>query len=88
MTDLYHIADAFEEVTPLFDDRAPCCPYGRRIPGFREGQRIFKGLTVFGVQIGVARFFHVIGVSGTLRIEIEHDKAVKSVEMGNALNGF
>lgn len=80
--------NAFKEISPLFDDRAPCRPYGRCVPGFGQVQCIFKSFHIFGVQIGVARFFHVVGIGGALGIEIEHDKAVKSVEMRNALDGF
>ena len=88
LPDFDHIADAFKEISPLFDDRAPCRPYGRCVPGFGQVQCIFKSFHIFGVQIGVARFFHVVGIGGALGIEIEHDKAVKSVEMRNALDGF
>ena len=79
------IPDTFGKIGSFFNDRTPGGPHCGLL---RQGQNIPESLQVFPVQQAVADPFHCVRVGCPLGIDIEHEEAVKSVSLSDALHGF
>ena len=80
----HHLPHQSGQVVPLFDKGAPCRPHG----GLGLCQHGTEPQKIFVTQGTVRAAVHVVGVGGTLGIDVEHDPAVKAVGVGKPLYAF
>ena len=80
----HHLPHQAGQVVPLFDQGAPCRPHG----GLGLRQHSLQPAQVFIAQGAVGGLIHIVGVSGALGVDIEHDPAVKAVGGSQTLHAF
>ena len=81
-----HIQHAAGKISTFLNDGAPGSP---EIRGGRElGKKPGEGFHVFRMENGIQFSFHIIRISGPLRIDIKHDKRIISVMQGDAFGGL
>ena len=79
------VPHAVHQVPPLLDDVPPGGPdRGLR----REGEQVPERLPVLIMELPVAHRLHVVGAGGPLGVDVEHQEAVVSVGVGDALHGL
>ena len=80
----HHLPHQAGQVIPLFNQGAPGRPHGR----LGLGQHGPEPAQVLVAEGAVGDLVHVVGVGGTLGVDVEHDPAVEAVGIGQPFHAF
>ena len=87
ITKIKHIKYTAFEIWAHLNDISPSCPHGGLVV-FIAFQYVFKGCHIFAVELFVQHLIHISGLSRSLRVYVEHYKAVVAIGVRNTLHGF